>query len=89
MRKMKQIFTAIAVVAVVGSSLGLSANTSNAKRASLCLYKRNGNMCPFTRFANNGLTQISQAHIRTNSGNCPSAVAATLCTRTVNVQVEP
>lgn len=89
MRKIKLIIAAVAVVAVVGSSLGLSANTSNAKRASLCLYKRNGGMCPFTRFANNGLTQITQAHIRTNNGNCPSAVTPSLCIRTVNVQVEP
>lgn len=86
MKKVKHIMAAIAVFAVVGSSLGLSANS---KRASLCLYQRNGNLCPVTRIVNNGPTAIPNAHIRTNNGACPSAVSTTLCTRTVFVNIEP
>lgn len=86
MKKVKHIVAAIAVLAVVGSSLGLSASS---KRASLCLYQRNGNLCPVTRIVNNGPTAIPNAHIRTNNGACPGAVSTTLCTRTVFVNIEP
>jgi hypothetical protein len=86
MKQVKRIMTAVAVFAVVGSSMALSANS---KRASLCLYQRNGNMCPISRIVNNGVTAVPNAHIRTNNGACPSRVALTLCTRTVFVNIEP
>lgn len=86
MKQVKRIMTAVAVFAVVGSSMALSANS---KRASLCLYQRNGSMCPITRIVNSGVTSVPNAHIRTNNGACPSRVSLSLCTRTVFVNIEP
>jgi hypothetical protein len=86
MKKVKHIVAAVAVLAVVGSSLGLSASS---KRASLCLYQRNGSVCPISRIVNSGVTAVPNSHIRTNNGACPSRVALSLCTRTVFVNIEP
>jgi hypothetical protein len=86
MKRVKHIMTAVAVFAVVGTSLGLSAN---AKRASLCLYQRNGNMCPITRIVNNGITAVPNAFLRTNNGACPSSTPLTNCNKTVFVNIEP
>jgi hypothetical protein len=86
MKKVKIIMTAIAVFTVVGSSL---ASNVNAKRGNLCLYQKNGSTCPITRIVNNGVDQVPNAHLRTNNGACPSAVAVANCVHTVFIGINP
>jgi hypothetical protein len=88
MKNGKTIITAIAVFTVVGSALACK-KTIEVKMGDLCLYQRNGNMCPFFAFVSNGITAIPNAHIQANDGECPPQVPVNLCTETVNVGINP
>lgn len=89
MKKGKIIMNAIAVSTVVGGALACSETATTAQKGDLCLYQLNGNMCPFVAFVNNGITAVSNAHIRTSDGSCPPQVPVNLCTETVNVGIDP
>lgn len=89
MKKGKTIINAIAVFTVVSSALACNKSTIKALSGDLCLYQRNGNMCPFLAFVGNGITAVPNAHIRANDGTCPPQVSATLCNEVVNVGINP
>jgi hypothetical protein len=89
MKKGKTIITAIAVFTVVGSALACKKVATTATIGDLCLYQKNGDMCPFLAFVSNGITAIPNAHIQVNDGGCPPQVPVARCNETVNVGINP